>query len=356
MKKPKLKPLVIDLFCGCGGFSYGLRMANFDIALGIDSWGASLKTFSCNHPEAKILEADISKINGKDIKKLVGEKNVDVVVGGPPCQGFSLSGLRNFYDARNGLYLDFIRLVKELSPHAFVIENVPGLAGLFGGRVKERIIHEFGKLGYSVNSQILNASDYGVPQHRRRIVFVGLKGKRVFEFPKLTHLDKGGKKKITVEEAISDLPALSGETGAEELAYRKSPQSDYQKRMRRGSGKIFNHTASNHAEKTVKIISLVPEGGNYKSLPAHLKNTRNFHVAWTRLHNKKPSPTIDTGHRHHFHPTENRVPTVREAARIQSFPDTFRFFGPKTAQYKQVGNAVPPLLAAALGEKLLKYL
>lgn len=357
MPKNKSKPTIIDLFAGCGGLSFGLEQAGFEVLLGVDNWAPSLKTFECNHAHAKTLVGDISKISPSDLKKIIGNKKIDVIVGGPPCQGFSLSGPRNFYDPRNRLYLDFIRLVKELRPRAFIVENVPGLAALFGGEIKEKIVKEFEKLGYTVNSKILNASDYGVPQNRKRIVFVGLRGKKMYEFPKPTHSNEGvGRKKVTVAEAIGDLPVLKKELGSEESEYTKSALSGYQKRMRKNSKKIYNHVASKHTEQTVKIVALVPEGGNYKDLPDHLKGTRNFHVAWTRLHGSKPSPTIDTGHRHHFHPTENRVPTVREAARIQSFPDSFRFTGPKTAQYKQVGNAVPPLLAEAIGRSLIKYL
>ena len=204
-----------------------------------------------------------------------------------------------------------------------------------------------------MNAKILNASEYGIPQNRKRILFVGVKGNKKFEFPAPTHL---GDKKITVDEAISDLPELANMTGADDIDYKKPALTEYQKRIRVGSKKIHNHLTSKHTEQTKKIIAMVPEGGNYKDLPEHLRKTRNFNIAWTRLHGKKPSPTIDTGHRHHFHPTTNRVPTVREAARIQSFPDTFKFLGTKTSQYKQVGNAVPPMLAAKIGKDLLKYI
>ncbi len=358
---PTKKLTVVDLFSGCGGLSLGLEQAGFEIVMGTDFWKDSLVTFANNHPGAKVLEADITKLKTSAIEDSIGSKNLTLVVGGPPCQGFSLSGPRKFYDERNRLYLEFLRVVKELQPKGFVIENVPGLASLFDGQVKDRIIEEFSKLGYTVNAQIMNASDYGVPQNRRRIVFVGLKGKEKFEFPKPTHFnsEKGapllGKKKITVWEAIGDLPMLNKEMGAEEMPYPSKPFSEYQKLMRNGSKKIYNHVASAHTDITREIIALVPEGGNYKSLPEKFKKIRNFHVAWTRLHRNLPSPTIDTGHRHHFHPVANRVPTVRESARIQSFPDTFKFLGPKTSQYKQVGNAVPPMLAAAIGKELIKY-
>lgn len=356
------KPIVLDLFSGCGGLSYGLEQAGFSVALGIDNWGVSLETFAHNHLDAKALEADISKVSADDIKKLIGSNKIDVIVGGPPCQGFSLSGPRNFHDSRNRLYLDFIRLVKELKPRAFIVENVPGLGSLFKGEVKLRIIEEFEKLGYTVNAKVLNASDYGVPQNRKRIIFVGLLGDKKFEFPDPTHFESKdvepiiGKRKVTVAEAIGDLPALVNEATSIELSYEGLPKNSYQKSMRKGSKTIYNHVKSKHTQQTKDIISLVPEGGNYKNLPENLKRTRNFHVAWTRLHSQKPSPTIDTGHRHHFHPFENRVPTVREAARIQSFPDTFVFLGTRTAQYKQVGNAVPCLMATEIGKKLIRYL
>lgn len=363
MSKVAKKFTVVDLFAGCGGLSYGLEMAGFNILLGTDFWQDCLDTFRYNHKNTRTLCGDIRKLKSSDITKSATAPRPTLVVGGPPCQGFSLSGPRNFYDERNRLYLEFLRVVRDLRPRGFIIENVPGLAGLFDGKVKERIIDEFSKLGYRVNAKILNASDYGVPQDRRRIIFVGLKN-AMFEFPEPTHfngLENGGtpvnrRGKLTVQDAIGDLPLLNGDKGAEELSYKARPQNEYQSTMRKGSRVIFNHVASNHTERTASIISLVPEGGNYKNLPGRLRNTRNFHIAWTRLHREKPSPTIDTGHRHHFHPTENRIPTVRESARIQSFPDKFRFLGTKTSQYKQVGNAVPPLLAYAIGKKIVKYL
>ena len=364
MNKITKKNTVIDLFAGCGGLSYGLEMAGFHILLGTDVWRDCLETFQYNHKNSKILCGDIRELKSGEIARSAGVLQPTLVVGGPPCQGFSLSGPRNFYDERNRLYLEFLRVVKDLHPQGFVIENVPGLVGLFGGTVKERIIDEFSKLGYKVDAKILTASYYGVPQERKRIIFVGLKT-AMFEFPNPTHFngpENSGKatgkarKKLILQDAIGDLPILNGAKGAEEMPYKSRPQNEYQAAMRKNSRMIFNHVASSHTKQTRDIISLVPEGGNYKDLPRHLRNTRNFHIAWTRLHREKPSPTIDTGHRHHFHPTANRIPTVRESARTQSFPDKFRFIGTKTSQYKQVGNAVPPILAYAIGKKILKYI
>ncbi len=346
---------VIDFFAGCGGLSYGFLMAGYEVLLGVDDDKTALKTFKLNHPGAKILEEDICNISGKDIISAVGRKRIDVIIGGPPCQGFSVSGPRKFDDSRNKLYLSFMRMVKEIKPKIFLIENVPGLVGLYNGQIKDEIIHRFSDLGYRVTYEILNAASYGIPQRRKRVFFVGIRhSKTRFIFPSPVLLEK---KYISCKEAISDLPTLENEMGEDPSSYPKVRRlTDYQKFCRNGAGHLHNHVATNHSEQTKKVISLVPEGGNYKNLPEKYAKTRNFHVAWTRYHSKKPSSTIDTGHRHHFHYKYNRVPTVRENARFQSFPDTFIFLGNKSQQYRQVGNAVPPLLAKKLAEKIKEYL
>ena len=340
----------IDLFCGCGGLSYGFEQAGFHILLGIDNDAKALETFELNHKGAKSICGDITQISyEKNIKPLIGEKEIDIIVGGPPCQGMSLSGPRKFDDPRNKLYLSYIRLVEEIQPKAFVIENVPGLVGLFEGRIKDSILERFTELGYDIQFQILCSADYGVPQKRQRVIFVGTrKGEYHYPLP--------SDEVITCEMALSDLPSLENMLGGEEQDYMLDPQNAYQKKMRKYSKKVHNHIAANHSDKVKKIISLVPAGGNYKDLPEEYRNTRNFHVAWTRFPDDKPAPTIDTGHRHHFHYKYNRVPTVRECARIQSFPDHFLFLGNKTQQFRQVGNAVPPLMAEAIAETVKEAL
>ncbi len=342
---------VIDLFCGAGGLSCGFERAGYNILLGIDNDAMALKTFEANHDGAKSICGDITEITyEKDIKPLIGDKQIDVIIGGPPCQGFSLSGPRNFNDPRNELYLSYIRLVEEIRPKVFVIENVPGLVALFNGEVKDNIIERFTALGYDVKYKILCAADYGVPQNRKRVVFVGVQEQNDFEYPAVdTDL-------VTCEMALSDLPPLVDTIGELIQGYVTEPQNHYQKVMREKSKDVHNHIAATHSEKVQHIISLVPDGGNYKDLPAEFRASRNFHVAWTRFASQKPAPTIDTGHRHHFHYKYNRVPTVRECARIQSFPDDFVFIGNKTQQFRQVGNAVPPLMAERIGIELKKVL
>jgi DNA (cytosine-5)-methyltransferase 1 len=344
----KNKPKVIDLFCGCGGLSYGFIEAGYDVLLGIDHWKDAIVTFENTHKNAKGLVADLFTETPKDISKKTGIKDVDIIIGGPPCQGFSIAGKRIIDDERNQLYKSFVSFVKHYQPKVFLMENVPNIVSMGKGVVKNSIIEDFEKLGYKVVYKVLLASDFGVPQNRKRAFFVGTKNKAEFVFPEPTTENP-----ISAKEAISDLPEKSLTDGTK---YKTEAKSDYQKVIRGKSIGVYNHEITNHSEQTTSIISLVPDGGNYKDLPEELRNTRNVNIAWTRLNSKKPSFTIDTGHRHHFHYKYNRVPTVRESARIQSFPDTFIFLGSKTSQYKQVGNAVPPILAKVLATEIKKYL
>jgi len=339
---------VIDLFSGCGGLSYGFSLAGMNILLGIDNDAKALETFKLNHENSSTICADIRKIGKKEIIDVIGKKKIDLIIGGPPCQGMSISGPRKFEDPRNELFLSFVRITKQIKPKVFVLENVPGLVGLFNGQIKDAIIDEFSKIGYCVKYKILNAADFKIPQNRKRVFFVGFLDKEnYFEYPEpLNEI-------VSCENALSDLPENGLNDGEK---YLVNPKSEYQKLMRENAKNIYNHQITQHNEKTIKIISLVPDGGNYKDLPKNLQNTRKVNIAWTRLKSKKPSFTIDTGHRHHFHYKYNRIPTVRESARIQSFPDNFIFLGNKTSQYKQVGNAVPPFLAFNIAKQLIKYL
>lgn len=342
------KPKLIDLFCGCGGFSLGFERAGFEVLLGIDIWADALKTFAFNHRGSKTLLADLSLIHPSDTRSILDGETVDVIIGGPPCQGFSVAGKRIVDDIRNKLYKNFVNFVAHFKPKAFVMENVPNILTIGGGAIREAILEDFAALGYTTEYKIMTASDYGVPQNRRRAIFVGFRNGHHFEFP--TPLES---EKVTSSEAISDLPEHSLDDGHDYVA---EPMSDYQMLMRKNSKVINNHQATVHNPKTVEIISLVPDGGNYKDLPEHLKDTRRVHIAWTRLNSNRPSFTIDTGHRHHFHYSYNRIPTARESARIQSFPDDFFFTCSRTSQLKQIGNAVPPLLAETIATSILSQL
>jgi DNA (cytosine-5)-methyltransferase 1 len=359
LKKNQRKINFIDMFCGCGGLTAGFQDAGFEPLLGIDHDPSSIETYNLNFGKNKGAKIDLF---GKDYLKQIDEKikkegadAVDVVVAGPPCQGFSLTGLRNFDDPRNQLYLSVFGVVKKFKPKAFLIENVKGMKTLYGGSIVNEIIKRFDKLGYNVTTpKVLVAADYGVPQIRERLFIVGLrKDLGEFEFPSATHTSDTY---VTCEQAIGDLPPRKDEYGEEFDNYSKEPTTDFQHYIRNGSAVLRNHVATKHTDLVKSVIKLVPEGKNHKSLPPGIGESRKFNEAWTRYHSQKPSRTIDTGHRNHFHYKWDRVPTVRENARLQSFKDTFEFSGTRTQQNKQVGNAVPPLLAYALAKQIMKYI
>jgi len=344
------RPRILDLFCGCGGLSRGFQKAGFDIVLGIDNWDVALATYRLNHHGSKTLKADLSSVTPAQVSQAMGVRpgDIDVVVGGPPCQGFSISGKRIVDDPRNRLYKSFVKFVSYYSPSALVMENVPNLISMDGGRIGRQIAEDFEAIGYSMSHQVLLASDFGVPQNRRRIFFVGLKNGARFVFPEPTHGGQG-LPRVTCKEAISDLP--EGDV-ADGTRYPVTAQSGYQERMRNDTLGIYNHETIKHTDRTRRIISLVPDGGNFKDLAPELQNTRKVNIAWTRFRSDRPSSTIDTGHNHIFHYKYDRVPTARESARLQSFDDSFIFLGKKNEQIKQIGNAVPPLLARAVARRL----
>lgn len=348
---------VLDLFCGAGGLSRGFLDAGYNVVLGVDHEEMALKTFEENHGSAKAMKLDLfNHENIRYIEDFLNERNIelDVLVGGPPCQGFSLAGPRDENDDRNTLYTAMVKVAEKIKPKAVILENVPGLLNLYEGKAAKRIVEDFSNIGYKIKPQILYAPEFGVPQIRKRVFFVGLlESEDFFKFPDPVYTKE---EFITCEQAISDLPALEGILGDEVQEYPTIPKSPYQALMRKHMDKLYNHIGTIHAEKTVKLISMVPEGKNYKSLPEEYSSKFKYNEALTRYHSKKPSLTINTGHRSHFHYKHNRIPTVRESARLQSFPDDFIFYGNKTQQYKQVGNAVPPMLGYHIALQLKKYL
>jgi len=333
---------IIDLFCGCGGLSKGFEMAGFNTVLAIDFWKDAVETFNNNHKTKVAICDDVSKISNEFLDDFIKKNKITGIVGGPPCQGYSTVGKRDINDDRNYLYLQYCRIVEKVKPEFFVLENVKGLLTLNNGKFKEDIVERFTKLGYIVDYKILNSADYGVPQNRNRVFFVGIKNKK-FKFP------KEKLKKISTYEAISDLTCY-------EDKYTTSAQTSYQKNMRGNNKQLKNNEFTIHTEKTIDVISKIPDGGKITDLPKEFWEIRKYNKAFQRMNSKLQSNTIDTGHRNYFHYSENRIPTVRESARIQSFPDSFIFYGSRTSQYKQVGNAVPPLLANAIAIEIMKQI
>jgi DNA (cytosine-5)-methyltransferase 1 len=348
---------VLDLFSGCGGISLGFQLAGFNISGGIDIDVDSIRTFQRNFPKSKAICESLLEYSDEKILKDFGNESIDVIVGGPPCQGFSSANRWNKEneDPRNKLFFEYLRFVELLKPKAVVIENVRGILSRDNGFAKKRIEQLLIDLGYNVDCKVLNASDFGVPQNRLRAFFVAIRNdyEQTFEFDQL---DK--KAKVTVKEAIGELYDLDNNP---KNRLKGKPKNEYLKYLRNENQVIFNHEIIYPAKITQDRISHVPQGGNWENIPINLfpTNRNNRHSsAFKRLDEESCSVTIDTGNAHsnYFHPIYNRIPTVREAARIQSFKDDFILEGSRTSQYRQVGNAVPPLLAKAVADELLKYL
>lgn len=349
----------IDLFCGCGGISEGFRLAGCKIVGGIDFNQAAIDTFARNFPGAKTFCGDICKMSAAS----TGFKDIDIMVGGPPCQGFS--GLNRWEknkddDPRNKLFLQYLRFVHDIKPKAIVIENVKQILTSKGGYVPQHIEKFLGELGYNVHYQVLNAADFGVPQKRERAIFVAIR-KDIGDFSFET-LEAFKKPKVSVEEALSDISVIedSAKKTAQGVVYKLGPaMSDYQRLMRDGSSDLYNHLIYYPTEYVQHLMTYVSEGGNWRDVPEELfKSHRdNRHSNYLRrLRSDSQSVTIDTGHNVYFHPKFNRVPTIRESARLQSFPDGFVFTGKKGEQFRQVGNAVPPLLAMAIAKAVKKVI
>lgn len=349
---------VIDLFCGCGGLSKGFELAGFEIAGGVDFNQDAIKTYNRNFKNAKGLCCDLSQMTEEDINSIFKDlKDIDVIIGGPPCQGFS-SANRNKVedDPRNKLFFEFVKFVDMAKPKAIVIENVRGIISENNGYAKNQIYKIFEERGYVVNNKVLDASDFGVPQKRVRNFFVMLRNDK-FDFEKMKKVEE----KVTVEEAIGELYSFEHNTNGDKIVLNSDANTNYKKYLRAKNNEIYNHEIRYPAEIVQKRISYVSQGENWQQIPKELfSNQRNnrHSSAYKRLNEKDTSVTIDTGNSHsnYFHPLYNRIPTVREAARIQSFDDSFVFEGGRTAQYRQVGNAVPPLLSKAIAEVIKEEL
>ena len=380
----KMKKLtVIDLFAGCGGLSTGFEMAGFDIPLAIekDEWAA--QTYKLNHKKTTVITEDITQL--LDLDALVkhrgnlSKKEIDGIIGGPPCQGFSLSGNRDKKDPRNSLFMEFVRFVRYFKPKFFVMENVTGILSMqtkSGTLVKNVIIDEFNKAGYNVEIFVLNAAEYGVPQNRIRVFFIGLKSDIKYDKNKIG--PKGflfNEHQITIEQALMDLPTLQAGEGKDVVKYDKKPQNDYQKWVRNGSKEIFNHIAMKHTPRLIERFSHIKYGESVADVDVEFQQRKRGDASKIsgkvysqnnmRPFPNKPSPTIPASFQSNFvHPFFNRNYTAREGARLQSFPDCYVFCGKRTtmsweknlSQYQQIGNAVPPLLAKAIAKTIHKYL
>ncbi|MDK2980029.1 MAG: (cytosine-5)-methyltransferase 1 [Chloroflexota bacterium] len=381
---------VLDLFAGAGGFGLGFNLSGYSIkySLEIDQW--AVETLRNNNPKTIVIHEDIRAFNdSSEILSAVNNENFDVIIGGPPCQGFSVANpKKDSKDPRNSLFTNFVKWVSVLRPKVFVMENVKGILSrrnLSNEKVIDIIQNSFNDLGYSVDIWILNSVEYGVPQYRERVFIVGNSLKKqiieptpIFDKEKLEEL-------ISVGDAILDLPILNAGEGSNISDYTKDPASDYQKWARGNQNVLFNHEAMKHTKRIVERFNQIQWGESPHNIPSeyHAKKRNGngekskviYNMNNRRLDPRKPSYTIPASFYSSFiHPYQNRNLTAREAARIQSFPDYYHFFGKRTmvsskllqknnrldenhlSQYNQIGNAVPPLLAKFIANQIKIFL
>ncbi|MDP3850012.1 MAG: DNA cytosine methyltransferase [Luteolibacter sp.] len=382
----------IDLFAGAGGITEGFRQAGSACLFANDFNPYACETFRLNHPGVEMICGAIQDLDASAIRKslAIRKGELDVLVAGPPCQGFSINAPERFLeDPRNSLFKHYLRFVDEFAPKTFLFENVPGMLSLGGGRIFDTILSQMRERGYRVSARILLAAHYGVPQVRWRMIILGSQLGEAPAHPKPSHYYdcrpnfKGGatiatrlvpfdqlslKTAVTLADAISDLPPVEAGGGEEVMAYgKRTPKSSYGESMREGSRVLYNHTANRLSKINFDRLAHIAPGSAWTSiphalLPAGMKKARtsDHTMRYGRLSWQSLAGTMMTKCDPHwgavFHPGQDRTFTVRETARIQSFPDSYRFLGPRAAQYEQVGNAVPVLLAKAIANSLAKHL
>ncbi|MGS1012299.1 DNA cytosine methyltransferase [Rhodanobacter sp. UC4450_H17] len=370
-------PVVIDLFCGAGGLSEGLRQAGFRPVVGVDFDRHAAATYRYNHPGVPVIEGNVEYVTGEQLIALAGTSDIDLLAGGPSCQGFSTHGKRLQDDPRNFLFKHFVRLVDEVRPKMFLMENVKGMLTYGKGEFRRQIEGAFAEIGYRTDFSQVLAADYGVPQMRRRILFIGTRFDHLrLSFPKPTHSDSklGLKPYVTVDEAIGDLPLIGNDYENQARAYVCRPKNPYQAYCRTGAPKkITTHVGRPLSKQAQALARHISQGHGLRSapvkvLPERFKKMRTISTGalrkdcttlYFRLDPARPAYTITCNYRNvasgpFLHPFEDRAISHREAARFMSFPDRYQFMGASFP--RQIGNAVPPLLARAIGDEILKSL
>lgn len=331
-KKNKIKLNMISLFSGAGGMDLGFEKENFNTVFSLEYDKVFASTYIKNFPKNKLFIRNIKSFSNEEIQKEISNKNIDVVIGGPPCQGFSKAGNigRMFLDdERNYLFLEYVRFVAQVKPKIFVLENVAALSTHHRGSTIKSIIKEFNSLGYHTKFWVINAADYGIPQDRRRVFIIGSIYDDQYEFPK-----HRSNEKVTIKDAINDLPILSS-----------GESSDFP-----------NHVAMNHTSQMLEKMSYVTDGGNRMDIPESIRPKSGDIRKYVRYNSDKPSFCVTGDMRKIFHYSQNRALTNRELARIQTFPDDFIFLGSSIAIQQQIGNAVPPKLASIVAASIREYL
>lgn len=354
----KKKFTVVDLFAGVGGLSYGFaHNDNFQVLLANEYEKDIAKAYKLNHPNVKMLDCDIKNLTEEMLRQEL-DTEIDIVVGGPPCQSYSTLGKRQ-NDDRAHLFEEYCRILTILNPKMFLFENVTGILSMNNGKLFEDVRKCFEDIGYELKYKVLNSADYGVPAFRERVILVGTRGKNSFEYPLPTHGESNGLKPyVTLEDALGDLPCM--ESGEENCNYKTMAQNEFQKFVH-DCDKLKDNASPKNGEHLIKLMKALPDGGSKEDLPIELRPKSGFGNTYAKMWWKKPAPTITRNFAcpsssRCIHPRDSRALSTREGARLQSFPDSYKFYGSTSMKNLEIGNAVPPLLSVALAKEVNKYL
>lgn len=349
----------IDLFAGVGGLSYGFsKFPEFNVIAANEIEKDISIAYTLNYPDVKMLNCDINELTEDVLYKILGKEKIDIVVGGPPCQSYSTLGKRQM-DNRANLFMQYKRILQVLQPKAFIFENVVGILSMDGGKLFKHIQSEFEQLGYSLKHQVLNAVNYGVPQSRERVILVGMHGENNYEYPKPTH-GSGLKPYVSLKNAIGDLPILK--SGQSSTFYAHNADNEFLKFVRSDEAlEVSEHIAPKNGEHLIKIMETLKDGQSKNDLPEELRPKSGYGNTYAKLWWERPSTTITRNFAcpsssRCIHPRDSRAMSIREGARLQSFPDNYKFYGSSGTKRLEIGNAVPPLLSIAIAKQMLKAL
>lgn len=350
---------IIDLFAGVGGLSYGFsQIPEFKIIAANEIEKDISVAYSLNNPGVKMINCDINDLTAEMLDEILGEEKIDIVVGGPPCQSYSTLGKRRL-DARANLFIQYKRILQILKPRAFVFENVIGILSMDKGRLFQQVKNTFEELGYILKHKVLNAVDFGVPQQRERVILVGFKDKNNYKYPEPTH-GEGLIPWVTLKDAIGDLPALK--SGQEKNYYDKEIDNDFLRFVRADSKDIVSeHHSPKNGERLIRIMEALEDGQSKNDLPEAIRPASGYGNTYAKLWWNKPSTTITRNFAcpsssRCIHPRDSRAMSIREGARLQSFPDNYKFYGSDGIKRLEIGNAVPPLLSIAIAKQMLNAL
>ena len=358
MQKRMSKYRIMDLFAGVGGLSYGFsQLPEFEIVAANEIEKDIAAAYTLNHPGVAMINCDINDVTEDILDKALKGQQIDIVVGGPPCQSYSTLGKRQMDDRAN-LFMQYKRVLNILKPKAFVFENVVGILSMDKGKLFQQIQREFEELGYILKYKVLNAVDFGVPQYRERVILVGFRGDNNFEYPEPTH-GEGLKPYVTLRQAIGDLPVLKSGQSSDRYAYQ--PDDDFLNFVRTTSQELTEHSAPRNGDHLIRIMEALKDGQCKDDLPEDIRPKSGYGNTYAKLWWDRPSTTITRNFScpsssRCIHPRDSRAMSIREGARLQSFPDDYKFYGSDSMKRLEIGNAVPPLLSIAIAKQMVKAL